>query len=520
MEVKRIPATRPAGKKTSSKADSPKLRVAAYCRVSTEMEEQESSYEAQVSHYTEYIRANPAWVLAGIFADEGISGTGTARREAFNRMISDCKDGKIDMIITKSISRFARNTLDCLRFIRMLKDLGIPIYFEKENINSMDARGEVMLTIMASLAQQESQSISENVRLGIRYQYQQGKVRVNHTWFLGYTKDADGQLVIVPEQAEVVRRIYREFLDGKSIRKIAADLEKDGIKTGAGRTKWYDSTVRSVLTNEKYMGDALLQKSYTVDFLTKKRARNNGKLPQYYVENDHEPIISREIFQRTQGELQRRANNYSESGMREGYSCKFALTGRLICDKCGSSYRRIKANGSNKYTTWRCKKRLMKGAPCDGRIVREDDVQAAVLAAMNDLAASKESYALRQQALLEGPLTECTEILEALDEKIADLQEKNSLSQTESRELGQLKRQKRIYSEKKAAAALEEAHLAQILAFIQGQEADGQFKAATEYREAEVLKLLDRVRVLEDAYLVCFKNGEKRTVRQNKVCRP
>lgn len=243
--------------------------------------------------------------MAGIFADDGISGTNTKKRDEFNRMIDECHAGNIDMIITKSISRFARNTLDCLKYIRELKEINIPVFFEKESINTMDAKGEVLLTIMASLAQQESQSLSQNVKLGLQYRYQQGQVQVNHNRFLGYTKDADGHLIVDPEQAEIVKRIYREYLEGKSMDKIAAGLEADGILTGAGKTKWHTSTINKILRNEKYIGDALLQKTYTTDFLTKKRIKNNGTVPQYYVEGDHEAIIPKDIFLLVQEELAR-----------------------------------------------------------------------------------------------------------------------------------------------------------------------------------------------------------------------
>jgi len=221
--------------KAAGPDEKPKLRVAAYCRVSTDSDEQATSYEAQIEHYTEYIGKNPEWELAGIFADDGISGTDTRKRAEFNRMIDECMAGSIDMVITKSISRFARNTLDCLKYIRQLKDKNIPVYFEKEGINTLDAKGEVLLTIMASLAQQESQSMSQNIKLGLQYRYQQGKVQINHNRFLGYTKDENGNLIIDPEQAEVVKRIYREYLEGRSMDKIAAGLEADGILTGAGK---------------------------------------------------------------------------------------------------------------------------------------------------------------------------------------------------------------------------------------------------------------------------------------------
>ena len=239
-------------------ASQQKLKVAAYCRVSTDSDEQATSYDAQIKYYTELIENNPEWELAGIFADEGISGTNTKKRDEFNRMVGECKAGNIDMVLTKSISRFARNTLDCLKYIRLLKEKGIAVYFQKENINTLDAKGEVMITIMASLAQQESESISKNVKLGIDFRNKQGKVQVNHNRFLGYTKDAEGHLIIDPEQAEVVKRIYREYLEGASMDMICHGLETDGILTGAGNKKWYTSTVKKILTNEKYIGDALL----------------------------------------------------------------------------------------------------------------------------------------------------------------------------------------------------------------------------------------------------------------------
>ena len=302
-----IPARRQVGSNArKQEEEKPKLRVAAYCRVSTDSDEQATSYEAQVEHYTEYIQKNPDWEFAGIYADDGISGTNTKKREEFNRMIDDCKAGNIDMIITKSISRFARNTLDCLKYIRQLKDMNIPVLFEKESINTMDAKGEVLITIMASLAQQESQSLSQNVKMGLQYRYQQGKVQINHNRFLGYTKDANGNLVIDPEQAETVKRIYREYLEGLSMDKIAAGLERDGILTGAGGKKWHTSTINKILRNEKYIGDALLQKTYTTDFLNKTRVKNNGLVPQYYVEGDHEAIIPKDIYLLVQEELVRR----------------------------------------------------------------------------------------------------------------------------------------------------------------------------------------------------------------------
>ena len=319
MDVSKNITVIPARKhrRTEPGEEKPKLRVAAYCRVSTETEEQATSYETQIDHYTAYINGHPDWTLAGVFADDGISGTNTKKRDEFNRMIDECMAGNIDMIVTKSISRFARNTLDCLKHIRQLKEKNIPVYFEKENINTMDSKGEVLLTIMASLAQQESQSLSQNVKLGLQYRYQQGQIQVNCTRFLGYTKDENKHLVVVPEEAKIVRRIYREYLEGASMLKIARGLEADGILNGAGNAHWHTSNISQILRNEKYIGDALLQKTYTTDFLTKTRVKNQGIVPQYYVENSHEAIIPHEIFMQVQEELVRRRLVHKKKPERE-----------------------------------------------------------------------------------------------------------------------------------------------------------------------------------------------------------
>ena len=385
-----IPARKRVGSRKQVTEEKPKLRVAAYCRVSTDRDEQESSYEAQVEHYTEFIDRNPEWQLAGIYADDGISGTNTKKREEFNRMIEDCMASKIDMVITKSISRFARNTLDCLKYIRQLKEKNISVYFEKENINTMDAKGEVLLTIMASLAQQESQSLSQNVKLGLQFRYQAGKVQVNHNRFLGYTKDDEGNLVIVPEEAEIVLRIYREYLEGASLFQIGQGLEADGIKTAAGSDYWLQSTLKKILTNEKYKGDAVLNKTYIRDCLSKKVMINNGERPKYYVENNHPAIIDSGTFGRVQEEMARRSGKRkvkqvgtkTEQGR---YSSKYALTELLICGECGTPYRRCTwaANGKKK-VVWRCINRLDYGKKyChDSPSIEESVLQEAIMKAV------------------------------------------------------------------------------------------------------------------------------------------
>lgn len=390
-----IPARKRVGSRKQVTEEKPRLRVAAYCRVSTDRDEQESSYEAQVEHYTEFIDRNPEWQLAGIYADDGISGTNTKKREEFNRMIEDCMASKIDMVITKSISRFARNTLDCLKYIRKLKEKNISVYFEKENINTMDAKGEVLLTIMASLAQQESQSLSQNVKLGLQFRYQAGKVQVNHNRFLGYTKDDEGNLVIVPEEAEIVKRIYREYLEGASLLQIGKGLETDGILTAAGKAQWRPTTLQKILRNEKYIGDALLQKTYTVDFLSKKRVKNNGIVPQYYVEGSHEAIIPRDLYMQVQEEMVRRANLHSGSDRKKRvYSSKYALSSIVYCPKCGDIYRRIAWNNRGKHSTvWRCCTRVERGPKvCDAPTIQESDLQNAVARAINRVLGGREGF--------------------------------------------------------------------------------------------------------------------------------
>ena len=372
------------------------------------------------------IQKKPEWEFAGIYADDGISGTNTKKREDFNRMIDDCETGNIDMIITKSISRFARNTLDCLKYIRQLKDKNIPVFFEKEAINTMDAKGEVLITIMASLAQQESQSLSQNVKLGLQFRYQNGQVQVNHNHFLGYTKDADGNLIIDPEQAEVVKRIYREYLEGYSMDRIAKGLEADGILTGAGKTKWWTSTINKILRNEKYIGDALLQKTYTTDFLNKTRVKNNGIVPQYYVEGNHEAIIPKDIFLRVQEELvRRRVVKTSANGKKRSYSCNHCFAQIVICGECGEMFRRIHWNNRGcKSIVWRCISRLEPtGQECHARTVNETVLENVVVQAINTLLGDKSTYqAQLQQNIAKVIRSAQQNTTDGIDERLQELQ--------------------------------------------------------------------------------------------------
>lgn len=296
------------------KASVQKRRVAGYARVSTDSDEQFTSYEAQVDYYTRYIQSKPEWDFVRVYTDEGISGTNTKRREGFKEMIADALAGKIDLIVTKSVSRFARNTVDSLVTIRKLKENGVECYFEKEGIYTFDGKGELLITIMSSLAQEESRSISENITWGQRKSFADGKIHLAYKHFLGYKKGEDGRPAIVEEEAVVVRLIYRLFLDGKTQAGICRYLEDLEIPSPSGKAKWSKTTVTSILTNEKYKGDALLQKSFTVDFLQKKTKLNEGEVPQYYVEGSHPAIIEPDEWNHVQAEFARRkalGNAYS-----------------------------------------------------------------------------------------------------------------------------------------------------------------------------------------------------------------
>lgn len=507
-----IPARRTVGtQKPAAKVQ--KTRVAAYCRVSTEFEEQESSYDVQVEHYTTYINSNPEWELVEVYADDGITGTNTKKRDEFNRMIEDCKAGKIDMILTKSISRFSRNTVDCLKYTRELKALNIAVFFEKENINTLDAKGEVLMTIMAALAQQESESLSANVRLGIQFRNQQGKVQVNHNRFLGYTKDEDGKLIIVPEEAEIVRRIYAEYMDGASFLQIKRNLEADGIRNGAGNKKWHESNIKQILTNEKYIGDALLQKTYTVSVLEKKRVNNNGLVPKYYVEGSHEAIIDKDVFLRVQAEIARRANILTD-GKKRIYSSRYALSSIVFCGHCGDIYRRIKwDNHGCKSTVWRCVSRVLKkssGIDCPARTIHEEVLQAAVVTAVNDAWSRKDAILPELRENIRAVLEEDTDsqlgdIDAAIKQKQVELLDAGK-DQSKIDEIGdaimKLREERQNILTEAAMRKDVKDRIEDLSSFL-----DEQTEAITEYSEALVRRLIERITIMDDMIVVEFKSG-------------
>ena len=382
----------PAKKQTEiSRSKYQQLRVAAYCRVSTEQEEQQNSYQVQIAYYTDLINRKKEWSLVGIFADEGISGTQTKNRTEFKRMIRMCKNKKIDLVITKSISRFARNTVDCLEYVRQLKNLGIGVIFEKENINTLTMTSEFMIALYGSFAQAESESISKNVSWGKEKAYREGKVQFQYQNLLGYRKGTDGKPEIVPEEAETVRLIYKLFLDGYSMTNIKKTLESKGILTAKGKKVWNESLISSILKNEKYVGDALLQKTYTLDCITHKVVRNHGERPMYLVTDHHAPIIDRDTYNRVQQELARRSSKrkISDKTITEQgkYSSKYALSELLICGNCGTPYRRTtwSARGK-KQIVWRCISRLEHGKTyCpDSPTIKEEQLHKAIIHAINN----------------------------------------------------------------------------------------------------------------------------------------
>ena len=372
-------------------------RVAAYCRVSTDTEEQLNSYEAQKAYYTQLIEENPEWELVAVFADEGISGTSTKKRTEFNRMIAACKRGRIDMILTKSLSRFSRNTLDCLEIVRALKAQGIGVIFEKENINTLTQTSEFMMTLFSGFAQAESESISRNVTWGIQKGMESGNVPFHYFRILGYRKGADGQPEIEPEGAKTVRRIYRRYLEGASLTDLKKELEADQVLTLSGTTVWSCQSIRNILTNEKYVGDALLQKTYVTDCIKKTVKKNNGERPMYYVENHHEAIIPREVFRRVQEEMTRRSSKrkvmQKSAKTEQGkYSGKYAFSELLVCGECGSPYKRCTwARNGTKKIVWRCVSRLEYGKKfCHySPTMEEGQLQNAVMQALNRYAGGR-----------------------------------------------------------------------------------------------------------------------------------
>ena len=397
MEVKVIPkktvtVIQPSVDRTVNRSKYDQLRVAAYCRVSTNSDEQLTSYKMQKKVYTELIQEKPEWCMAGIYADEGISGTRADKRDEFQRMIKDCYNHKIDYIITKSVSRFARNTAECIEFVRRLKALGIGVIFEEQNCDTLKCDSELLLTIHAGFAQAESESMSRNITWSFRKKFEQGEVVFNYKKMVGYRKGADGQPEIIPEEAEIIRQIFDMFLAGMTLREIREKLHEEGVPSKCGKVGWSVSTIQSILRNEKYCGDAILQKTITVDPISKIHKKNTGEAPMYYVKDNHVGIIDRETFNRTQEEIARRLNvrpstdKLSVTG--QGKYSRYALTDILRCAECGTKFRRVTwSKKGKKKVVWRCCNRLDYGTQfCKtAPTIEENEIQNAVVRAMSKL---------------------------------------------------------------------------------------------------------------------------------------
>ena len=497
--------------------------MAGYARVSTDHEDQTTSYEAQVDYYTNYIKSRDDWEFAGLYSDEGISATNTKHRDGFNQMISDAMAGKIDLIITKSVSRFARNTVDSLSTIRKLKEHNIECYFEKENIWTFDNKGELLLTIMSSLAQEESRSISENGTWGQRKRMADGKVSFAYSRFMGLDKDKEtGKIVVNPEQANVVKLIFRLFLEGLTPHAIAVELTNRSIKTPGGKDVWNQQTVRRMLSNEKYKGDVLLQKEFTVDFLQKKMKKNEGEVPQYYVEGNHEEIISPAVFDMVQAELAKRKH----SGSR--YSGESIFSNKIKCGDCGGWYGSKVWHSTDQYrkVVYRCNHKY-KGEKCQTPHVTEDEVKALFIKAYNELISEKKEIIANAEVIRKTLCTTNTMLAEKqrLEDEILVLVEMTQNLVAENARVAQDQEEyqkrydslvqryedaKKEYDELVNKIKQKEAHGERIRQFIKTlKEQDG---IITEFDDVLWGSMVELVTISREKRSVTFKDGTEITV--------
>ena len=524
--VRVIPANTPLIS-AQAKSSEIKKRVAAYARVSTDSDEQLTSYEAQVDYYTKLIKSRENWEFVKVFTDEGISAVNTKRREGFNQMVADALAGGIDLIVTKSVSRFARNTVDSLTTVRKLKEKGVEVWFEKENIFTLDSKGELLITIMSSLAQEESRSISENVTWGQRKRMADGKFSLPYAQFLGYEKGEDGLPVIVPEEAKVVRLIYKLYMEGKTFSAIARHLTNERIPTPAGKKNWQSASVRSILTNEKYKGDALLQKTYCANFLTKEMVENTGQVQQYYVENSHPAIIDPHEFDAVQFEIESRKNRKAPGNWGDIFA------GKLICSECGGWFGRkvwgsYKKDKSYRREVYRCNDKYKhKGRKCHTPTLTEEEIKERFLLAFNKLMEGRdgliEDCKLAQSALcsvedLEIKIAEQMQELEVVAElsrKAIYENARTAIDQDEfaKRNSGYLERHRKATEriEKLEKSKLERIAKSKMLAkFISDLKKCPQ--VLSEFDEGLWLAVIDKVTVVKDGtMLFSFRSGTEVT---------
>ena len=505
------------------------LRVAAYCRVSTDSDEQLDSYEAQLAYYTDAIAKNPKWRFAGIYADDGITGTLANKRPRFLDMIRDCEKGKIDYILTKSVARFARNTVDSLKYVRKLKALGIGVFFEEQALDSLKADNEMFLGLYSVMAQAESENISANVRWGIQQRMKSGTFAFRYN-ILGYRKGENGEPEIIPEEAEIIRKIFQMYLDGNSLDQIKSYLESRRICTKTGKPAWSKQIIQGILCNERFVGDMLLQKTYTENCITKKVKKNRGEMPKYLITNNHPAIISRETFKMVQAEIARRSSKRktSDLGITEQgkYSGKYALTELLVCGECGSPYRRktwvIKGE---KKRVWRCLNRVEHGtAYCPKSVsLDEEKLHEAILRGLRNAFEYREEVSNLILSGLSYAIIGNDHVLDAyaIEQKIKDLkQDMEDLIAMSMRTDGDSERfevEIRKISEQLCAmrclldtvrtqmASSEQVsrEMENIKAFL----ADADFNF-TEYNEVVVRKLVECIRVMpDDGIIIVLKGG-------------
>jgi len=528
--VRVIPATAPVLSAQVTNA-AYKRRVAAYARVSTDSEEQQTSYEAQVDYYTKFIQSRPDWEFVTIYTDEGISAVNMKKREGFKQMVADGLAGKFDLLVTKSVSRFARNTVDSLTTVRKLKGKGVEVWFEKENIYTLDSKGELLITIMSSLAQEESRSISENVTWGQRKRMADGKITLPYAQFLGYEKGEDGLPKIVPEEAKIVRLIFRLFMEGKTYSAIARHLIRNGVPTPAGKEKWQACVVQSILTNEKYKGHALLQKTFCANFLTKKMIKNTGQVQQYYVEGSHPAIIDPDEWDAVQAEIERRKK------LRGIGRCGSPFSGKIVCGECGGWYGKkvwgsYKTEKTYRKEVYQCNEKYKHkgkdGHRCGTPAVTEEEIKAHFLTAFNILMANRdgliEDCRLAQATLCDTTAidTELAELLREI-EVVAELSRKaiyenariaQSQSDFNERNNGYLERHRQAMDRVDELETAKRERLAKsktLDIFI--RDIESRPLAITEWDEAFWLTVIDRVMVATDGKMTfAFRNGTEITV--------
>ena len=479
-------------------------RVAAYARVSTSSEEQLTSYEAQVKHYTEYIKSKETsdnWQFVDVYTDKGITGVSTKKREGFNRMIQDALAGRIDLIITKSVSRFARNTVDTLTAIRKLKEYGVEVYFEEQNIYTLDGKGEVLLTIMSSIAQEESRNISENVTWGMRKRFADGKVSMPYKQFMGYQRGKNGTPEVVEAEAQIIRTIFRRFLEGATPAIIARELnaadipcpsrksllgenENEAEKARKKTARWSPSTIESILTNEKYKGDAILQKTYCTDYIRKTFVVNDGsEIPKYYAQNSHPAIVSAEVFDLTQMELEWRRS------LKGSYSGKRCFASRIVCGDCGAFYGSKVWHSTDEYrrTIWRCNNKYEGDKKCSTPHVTQDELKKAFVSVMQKIIAEKDAIFAACREVLDEVLD-----MSELDEIATRLQEQTMLISARARRLveenARVRRDQEEYQQEYDALAAEHEKLSEKIRSIEEQKKD---KSDRRRRIAVFLRMLD-----------------------------